>query len=253
MLTYLIILIILLYSLGSSVPLLAGNVLADRLRQQFGPFSHLDVQVVTSPPIWSLSGQVDSLRIHAASFSVDGVPISTASLETAPFHVPVFSLLGHPQWPSSVAGTASATLSEADLNKLLHSKQVLAKLKNIPLQFSLFPGVSTTRMVTIHPGQLYVVANQLLVDGMADMGGGAIFPFSLQSSPHLAAPDRLDFDDIQANFAGAMIPPSYLGSATPSLDFSKYQRPGKNFQITSFVLTPGLIQVVASFSITDFH
>lgn len=256
MLTYwLIALIALLYGFGSGYPVLAGNLLADQLRRQYGPFSKLEVKVVTAPPIRAMSGQVDSLNLHAEGFAIAGIPISTASLVTAPFFVPARLFWAAPQLPSTMEGTASAVLSEKDLNTILHSKDVTNRLKGIQIQLSLMPGFSTTRTLNINPGRLRVLANQLTVDGTADLGDGAVFPFSMEATPRLFAPNRVGLEGLKATFAGAAIPPSYLGNALQQaqIDLSTYQRPGKNFNLERLTVAPGAISLEAALKITDFR
>lgn len=256
MLTYwLIALIALLYGFGSGYPVLAGNLLADQLRRHYGPFSKLDVKVVTAPPIRAMSGQVDSLNVQAEGFFVAGIPVSTASLVTAPFFIPARPFWAPPKLPELVEGTASAVLSESDLNAILHSQDVILKLKGIQIQLSLMPGFSTTRTLNINPGRLRVLANQLTVDGTADMGDGAVFPFTMAATPRLVAPNRVGFENLQATLAGAAIPPSYLGSALQQaqFDLAPYQRVGKNFNLQRLVLAPGAISLEAVLKITDFR
>lgn len=256
MLTYWLIgLIALFYTLGSSYPLVAGNLLAEQLRKQYGPFSRLDVKVLTAPPIRALGGQVDSLDVRAEGFAIQGIPIATASLVTAPFLIPSQAWWSPPKMPSSLEGTASAVFSEEGLNTVLHAANVTTRLQGLKIQFSLLPGFSTTRTLNISPGRLRVLSNQLTVEGMADLGDGAVFPFFVSATPQLIGPNRVGFVDLKATFAGAEIPPSYLGNALQQaqVDLSTFSSPGKTFNLARMTLAPGALSLEASLKITDFR
>ncbi|MBO9540864.1 DUF2993 domain-containing protein [bacterium] len=245
--------ILALYSLGSMFPGVAGNMLADQIRKQYGPFSKLDVSVVTDPPIRALGGQVDSLRIKAEGFAVEGVPISTASIETDPFHVDTGgALFGKtPTLKQPLEATVSAVLTEDGLNVLLNSPSVTKHLKGIQAQFSVIPGMSVTRTVDIVPGRLRLSQGRLSVDGNVDMGGGTRVPFALSAAPRLVGENQLAFSDIQASLFGSPIPPTMLGDAVNRpIDLSRFEAPGTTYRFTGLGVVPGRLWVDARIGVS---
>ncbi|HEY9900736.1 MAG TPA: DUF2993 domain-containing protein [Pantanalinema sp.] len=245
--------ILALYSLGSMFPGVAGNMLADQIRKQYGPFSKLEVQVVTDPPIRAMSGQVDALRIRAEGFAVEGVPISTATIETDPFHVDAgAALFGKtPTLAQPLEATVSAVLTEDGLNAILNSSMVTSRLKGIQTQFSVIPGMAVTRTVDILPGRLRLTQGRLSVDGTVDMGGGARVPFALSAIPKLVGDSQLAFGDIQASVFGSPIPPTMLGeAANHPIDLARFQAPGTTYRFLGLGVVPGRLWVDARIGIS---
>lgn len=243
-----------LYSLGSLFPGVAGNMLADQIRKQYGPFSKLDVQVVTDPPIRALGGQVDALRIKAEGFSVEGVPISAATIETDPFRVDTGgALFGKaPTLSQPLDATVSAVLSEDGLNALLKSPVVTSRLKGIQTQFSVIPGMSVTRTVDVLPGRLKLSQGRLAVDGSVDLGGGARVPFSVSAAPQLVGENQLAFADIQASVFGSPIPADMLGEAARRpIDLSRFQAPGTSYRFLGIGVVPGRLWVDARLGVSS--
>lgn len=243
-----------LYSLGSMFPGVAGNLLADQIRKQYGPFSKLEVKVVTDPPIRAMGGQVDALRIRAEGFAVEGIPISTATIETDPFHVDTAgALLGKtPKLEQPLDATVSAILSEDGLNALLRSPMVTSRLKGIQTQFSVIPGMAVTRTVDILPGRLRLTQGRLSVDGSVDLGGGARVPFAVSAAPQLVGDNQLAFGDIQASVFGGPIPADMLGeAANKPIDLSRFQAPGTSYRFLGLGVVPGRLWVDARIGVTS--
>lgn len=237
-----------LYSLGSMFPGIAGGMIADAIRKQYGPFSQLEVKIITDPPIRAVGGQVDALRIRASGFAVAGIPISTATIETDAFHVDTrAALFGKPPTLNRpLEATASAVLTEDGLNVLLNSPVVTSRLRGIQTQFSVIPGMAVTRTVDILPGRVRLTQGRLAIEGTVDMGGGAHVPFAISAAPRLVGDSQLAFSDVQASLFGNPIPPTMLGEAVNRpIDLTRFQAPGASFRFLGLGVVPGRLWVDA--------
>ena len=128
--------------LGAAPGLISGTI-ADSLRQQVGGAGKVEVRLESAPPLHLLSGHIDRLDLKLEDFTVDGVAIASASLETAPFQLKMLDTLwtGRPLFVQPAEATGSIDIPEAGLLAALDRPEIRTKLRGIPLQIPLFPGL----------------------------------------------------------------------------------------------------------------
>lgn len=254
MITYLLAAAILvLYTLGSFVPGLAERTVESQLRGQYGPFEHLEARIVANPPIRAVGGEVDSMRLFATGFQVEGLPIATASVDTGPIAVNAGAMLfGRPtRLNHSITATASATVTEDGLNAFLHSPRMAQRLTGIPTQISILPGITVTSNIDVHPGRVRIQDGRIVLDGSVLMGGTTI-PFAATASPRLVSEQQIALEDVQATMMGAPVPSSMLNN--PSLrtfDLARYQTPAGVYGLTELSLLPGALRIGARLEVKD--
>lgn len=243
--------LLVLYTLGSFYPEVAGRVLADRLQHQFGPFRHLEARVETDPPIDAVAGDIDALHVQAEGFAVQGLPIEKAAIDTGPFRVSVGSLwLGRaPALAKPISATVSALVTEDGLNAFLHSPAMVKLLRGIPAQISLLPGIVVTQNLDVNPGRLRLLTGELTVDGTLSLGGAEV-PFAATASPRVIGGTTLVLEGIEATMLGSPVPPSLLSKASQAFDLARYQEPGSSFSIASLVVQPGTLRLTAAVEVT---
>lgn len=245
--------ILVLYTLGSFIPGVAGRTIEQQLQKQYGPFEHLQASVVTNPPIRAIGGEVDSLSIRANGFQVEGLPIASASVDTGPIAVNAGAMmLGQPaKLNRSITATASATVTEDGLNAFLRSPRIAKQLKGIPTQISIFPGITVQSNIDVTPGRIRILPGQVVVDGSVLMGGTTI-PFAATASPRLVSDQQIALDNVQATMMGAPVPPSMLNN--PSLrtfDLSRFQTPAGVYRLTELSVLPGALRIGAHLEVKD--
>lgn len=254
MLTYLLAAaLVVLYTLGSFVPGLAGRAIENQLRTQYGAFESLEATVVANPPIRAAGGEVESMRLRATGFQIEGLPIASASLDTGPVAINAGAmLLGRPaQLNRAVHATASALVTEDGLNAFLHSPKIAQQLKGIPTQISVFPGITITSKLDILPGRVRLQEGKIALDGNAFMSGTTI-PFAATASPRLVSDHVIALDDVQATMMGNPIPPSMLNNPSlRSFDLSRYQTPAGVYRLTELSVLPGALRIGARLEVKD--
>lgn len=254
MITYLLAgTILLLYTLGSFLPGFAGRTLEQQLQKQYGPFEHLEATVVANPPIRSVGGEVEALRIRANGFQIEGLPIATADVETGPIAVNTRTLLfgGPAKLNRPVNATASAVVTEDGLNAFVRSPKIAKQLKGIPTQISVLPGISVTSTIDINPGRIRLLPGKLAVDGTVLLGGTPI-PFAATASPRLVNDQQIVLEDVQATMMGAPMPASMLNNpSVRTFDLSRYQTPAGVYRMTELSLMPGALRLGARLEVKD--
>lgn len=254
MITYLIAAAILvLYTLGSFVPGIAGCAIEQQLQQQYGPFEHLEATVVANPPIRVIGGAVEGMRIRATGFQVEGLPIATASIDTGPISVNAGALwLGRAaKLDQPVMATASAVVTEDGLNAFLRSPRIAQQLKGIPTQVSIFPGINVTSLIDVNPGRIQIQAGKLVLAGSVFLGGTTI-PFAATASPRLVSDQVIALEDVQATMMGTQVPASMLNNpGLRTFDLSRFQTPAGVYRLTELSLLPGAMRLEARLEIRD--
>lgn len=221
--------LLIIFALGSSVAPFAQDRLKDELSHRYGPFESLDVKVITNPPFRVTQGEVDQLRIDAKNFRVEGVPIAAFMLRSEAIALNTGRLL----WAREVDLTrptgaiASITLSEKGLDELIQQPLVTRQLKGLPVQLSVFPGMSITQKVDVIPQDVALEAGRLQVSGIVQLGSGVTFPFQVSGRPFVQPPSKLFIADAQASMMGGPVDPSLLAPALkePILDLAKLTFP----------------------------
>lgn len=221
--------LLIIFALGSSVAPFAQDRLKDELSHRYGPFESLDVKVITNPPFRVAQGEVDQLRIDAKNFRVEGVPIAAFMLRSEAIALNTGRLL----WAREVDLTrptgaiASITLSEKGLDELIQQPLVTRQLKGLPVQLSVFPGMSITQKVDVIPQDVALEAGRLQVSGIVQLGSGVTFPFQVSGRPVVQPPSKLFIADAQASMMGGPVDPSLLAPALkePILDLAKLTFP----------------------------
>ncbi|HEY9857612.1 MAG TPA: DUF2993 domain-containing protein [Stenomitos sp.] len=245
--------ILVLYTLGSFLPGVAGHAIEQQLQKQYGPFERLQATVVANPPIRTVGGEVESLSIRANGFQVEGLPIATASVDTGPIGVNAGAMLfGRPaQLTHPVTATASAEVTEDGLNAFLRSPKIAKQLKGIPTQISILPGITVTSNIDVNPGRIRLQAGKVVVDGSVFMGGTTI-PFAATASPRLVNEQQIALEDVQATMMGAPLPSGVLNNASlRTFDLSKYQTPAGVYRLTELSVLPGALRIGARLEVKD--
>lgn len=254
MITYLLAAALLvLYSLGSFLPGLAGRAIEQQLQKQYGPFEHLEATVLANPPIRAVGGEVEGLRIRANGFQVEGLPIATATIDTGRINVNAGPMwLGQPaRLNQPVLATASAVVTEAGLNAFLRSPLIAKQLKGIPAQISIIPGLSVTSYLDVTPGWVQIHQGKVVLAGSVLLGGTTI-PFAATASPRLVSDQRIALEDVQATMMGSPVPPSMLNNpAVRSFDLSRFQTPAGVYRLTELSFLPGAIRLGAALEVKD--
>ncbi len=241
-------LLLIVYALGSSVAPFAQDRLKDELKQRYGPFESLDVKVITDPPFRVAQGEVDQLRIDAKGFKVEGIPVADFSLRSEAIALNTGRLL----WAREVdlakptGAIASITFSEAGLDTLIQQPIVTRQLKGLPVQLSVFPGMSITQKVDIVPQDVDVQEGRLQVTGVVMLNSGVSFPFQVSGRPVVAPPSRLFIAEPQASMMGGPVDPALLAPALkePVLDLAKLTLPqGVGFSLFDVVLASDSVSV----------
>lgn len=245
--------ILVLYTLGSFLPNVAGRAVEQQLQKQYGPFEYLQASVVADPPIRAIGGEVQSLSIRANGFRVEGLPIATAAIETGPIAVNAGAMLfGRPaQLNRPVTATASATVTEDGLTAFLKSPRIAQQLRGIPTQISIFPGITVTSRIDVNPGRVRILPGQLVVDGNVFMGGTTI-PFAATASPRLVSDQQIALENVQATMMGAPVPPEMLNNPNVrTFDLSRFQTPAGVYRLTELSLLPGAMRIGARLEVKD--
>ena len=240
--------LLVLYSLGSSLAPFTQGLLRDELQARYGPFETLDVKVITDPPFRVTQGQVDQLRVDARGFVVEGIPIDAFSLRSEPIALNMGRLV----WGREVdlmkptGAIASLTLSEAGLKQVIRQPAITNQLKGVPVQVSVFPGMSITQKVDIVPQDVDVQDGRLQVSGVVRLSSGVDFPFQVSGRPVVEPPSRLFIREPQASMMGGPVDPSLLAPALrePVLDMAKVALPqGVGFSLYDIVLASDSVSV----------
>ncbi len=254
MITYLLAAaIVVLYTLGSLLPGVAGRTVEQQLQKQYGPFQYLQASVIANPPIRAIGGEVQSLSIRANGFQVEGLPIASASIDTGPIAVNTGAMLfGRPaQLNRPVTATASATVTEDGLNAFLKSPRIAQQLKGIPTQISIFPGITVTSNIDVNPGRVRILPGAIAVEGNVFMGGTTI-PFTATASPRLVSDQQIALDNVQATMMGSPVPPSMLNNPSMrTFDLSRFQTPAGVYRLTELSVLPGALRIGARLEVKD--
>ena len=199
--------------LGAAPGLISGSI-ADSLRQQVGGAGNVEVRLESAPPLHLLSGHIDRLDLKLEDFKVEGVAIASASLETAPFDT---LWTGRPLFVHPAEATGSVDIPEAGLLAVLERPEIRSKLRGIPLQIPIFPGLPPIqRKVDVVPERVRVTRNRLGIEGRVEVSGSA-WPVAVSIRPDLVAPDRLHISNLELSLGGRTVPvpPSVLQSLLP--------------------------------------
>jgi len=240
--------LLILFSLGSSVAPFAQDRLKAELNQRYGPFESLDVKVITDPPFRVAQGEVDQLRVDARNFRVEGVPIAAFMLRSEAIALNTGRLLwaGEVDLTRPTGAIASITLSEKGLDELIQQPLITRQLKGLPVQLSVFPGMSITQKVDVIPQDVALDAGRLQVSGIVQLGSGVTFPFLVSGRPVVQPPSKLFIADAQASMMGGPVDPSLLAPALkePVLDLAKLTFPqGVGFSLFDVVVASDSLSV----------
>ena len=240
--------LLIVYALGSSIAPFAQGLLRDELQHRYGPFEALDVQVVTDPPFRVTQGEVDQLRLDARGFAIEGIPIDSFSLRSEPIALNLRRLI----WGREVdlarpsGAIATLTLTEEGLDQVILQPAVTNQLKGLPVQLSLFPGMTITQKVDIVPQDVDVQEGRLQVTGFVKLNSGVTFPFEISGRPRVEPPSRLFIAEPQASMMGGPVDPSLLAPALrePVLDLAKVALPqGVAFSLFDIALASDSVSV----------
>lgn len=249
--------LLIVYSLGSSLAPVAQGLLRDEMQKRYGPFESLDVKVITDPPFRVTQGQVDQLRIDAKGFVVEGVPVAAFSLRSEPIALNMGRLV----WGREVdlakptGAIASLTLTEEGLEQVIQQPVITRQLKGLPVQLSVFPGMSITQKVDIVPQDIDVQGGRLQVTGVVRLNSGVSFPFQVSGRPVVEPPSRLFIKDPQASMMGGPVDPSLLAPALkePVLDMAKIALPqGVGFSLFDVALASDSVSVQGRLDLKGF-
>jgi hypothetical protein len=141
---------------------------------------------------------------------------------------------------------AAITFSEAGLDALIQQPIVTRQLKGLPVQLSVFPGMSITQKVDIVPQDVDVQEGRLQVTGVVMLNSGVSFPFQVSGRPVVAPPSRLFIAEPQASMMGGPVDPALLAPALkePVLDLAKLTLPqGVGFSLFDVVLASDSVSV----------
>lgn len=240
--------LLLVYSLGSSVAPFAQGRLHDELQARFGPFEELEVKVLTDPPFRSVHGEVDQIRIDAKGFAFEGVPIAAFSLRSEPLALDMGRLFwgGEVDLTKPTGALTSITLSEEGLNQLIQQPLVTRHLRGVPIQFGVFPGMAIRQKVDILPQFIDVQDGRLEVTGVVQLSPEVSFPFQISGRPMVQPPSRLFIADPEASMMGGPVDPSLLAPALrePVLDLAQVTLPeGVAFSLFDVVLASDSMSV----------
>ncbi|MEB3185925.1 MAG: DUF2993 domain-containing protein [bacterium] len=198
--------------LGAAPGLVSGSI-ADSLRQQVGGARKVEVRVESAPPLHMLAGHIDRLDIRMEDFKLEGVAIASASLETAPFQLKMLDTIwsGRPQLAAGADATGSVDIPEAGILAVLERPEIRSKLRGIPIQLPIFPGLPPIqRTVDVIPERVRITSDRLGIEGRLEVSGSA-WPVAVSVHPQLVAPDRLSVSQLELSLAGRTFPvPSTL-------------------------------------------
>jgi hypothetical protein len=240
--------LLILYSLGSSVAPFAQDRLAEELRQRYGPFEALEVKVIADPPFRAAQGEVDQLRLDARGFVAEGVPVASLSLRSEPIALNMRRLL----WGREVelarptGAIASITMTEEGLGDVIRQPMVTRPLQGLPVKLSLFPGVTVTQKVDVIPEAIDVQDGRLAVSGVVRLNSGVTFPFEVSGRPVVTPPSRLFIAEPEASMMGGPVDPSLLAPVLkePVLDLAKIALPqGVGFSLFDVLLASDSVTV----------
>ena len=228
--------------LGAAPALLSGTI-ADTLRQQVGGARTVEVKLESSPPGHLLTGHVDRLAVRMEDFKLQGVAIASASLETPRFQVNVLDtfLTRQPRLMGSMMATGSVEITEAGLLTVLERPEIRTRLRGIPFQIPIFPGLPPIqRTVDVIPEHVTVGRGRIGFEGRLEMSGSA-WPVALSVRPEMVDADRISLSNLEIALGGRAfpVPPGLLQTfLTGPIDLTQLA-PGSDRSWSLVELAPG--------------
>jgi len=216
------------------------------IKSQLDEAEELNVDVRTNP-VKLVQGEVDSVEIRGKGLvmkqdlRMEEVEVNADSIGVDPLSV----VFGNVELTKPTNATSHAVLTEADLNRALHSSYLLNKLQNLEVCVDGQPTVLNVRQANV----------QLLGEGKLSLATELYFPekgedlsFSVLAIPHLDANgNRIRLEILSAEGHGLTVEfaAALFENLVELLDLRNFELPGMSLQLKKLDIKEGTLELEA--------
>jgi len=246
-----------LLGLISPVGVVIDRTAERTIRSQFAKVGKLEVRVDNCPSYQVLQGKVERVRIAGRSLQLkrQDVRIALFELETDAIELELSSLKHkRPKLKRPLQAGVRLVLTQQDVNKLLQSPQLIARLRKLNIDSVSPPNTKTSSGYNfIHPQVNFLADNHLLFRVGLQEGNGKPLLIRVESGLSVVRGRHIQLVSPVIAVDGEEVPPQLvnviLNNLNKQLDLGNLEGDGLQVRILKLEMKPTELEIAAFFRI----
>ncbi len=246
-----------LLGLISPVGVVIDRLAEKTIRSQFAKVGQLEVRVDNCPSYQVLQGKVERVRIAGRSLQLkrQNVRIALFELETDAIELDLSSLKHkRPKLKRPLQAGMRLVLTQQDVNKLLKSTPLIAKLRKLNIDSLGSPNTKTSSGYNlINPQVNFLANNRLLFRVELQEGTGKPLLIRVESGLSIVSGRHIQLVNPVITVDGEEVPPQLvnviLNNLNKELDLGNLEGDGLQVRILKLEMKPTELEIAAFFKI----